>query len=184
MISRYFIALIPPEPVRGEITAFKKYCQEKYHTKGALSSPPHLTLHMPFDLPEKKIDLLYETLQEVAKGRESFSISLRHFSGFAPRAVFVNVVNNRALTALQREVVKRCRENLHLQNADYQDQGFHPHLTIAFRDLKKEFFEKAHRDFQNQCYERTFTADKISLLRHNGKVWEEIKEFEWVHPKI
>lgn len=177
MISRFLIALIPPEPICEEITGFKKYCWEKYHSKGALSSPPHITLHMPFEWREEKTDVLNDTLQQVAKGHEDFIISLKNFSGFPPRVVFVNVESNKSLSSLQKDIVKHGKENLHLNNANYRDLPFHPHITLAFKDLKKENYEKAMRDFQTQKYERTFTAGKISLLRHNGERWEEMSAF-------
>ena len=46
--KQYFVALIPPSPVYEEAQALKEYFREKYNSKAALNSPPHITLHMPF----------------------------------------------------------------------------------------------------------------------------------------
>ena len=46
--NRFFIAIIPPEPVYTEALNWKHFFAEHYQSKAALKSPPHNTLHMPF----------------------------------------------------------------------------------------------------------------------------------------
>ena len=58
-IDRYFIALIPPEPLFTQIHQLKIYCSEAFGSKAALRSPPHLTLHMPFEWTSKKTGMTY-----------------------------------------------------------------------------------------------------------------------------
>jgi hypothetical protein len=43
--------------------------------------------------------------------------------------------------------------------------------------LKKPNFKKAWEEFQNKEYKAEFVADKIALLKHNGKIWSVFKEF-------
>ena len=51
---------------------------------------------------------------------------------------------------------------------------FHPHITIATRDLRKSAFAEAWPQVADQSFEQTFTANGTGLLRHNGHVWEVI----------
>ena len=64
--KQYFVALIPPSPVFEEALALKEYFKERYHSKAALNSPPHITLHMPFMWNEEKENKLVGKLQEFA----------------------------------------------------------------------------------------------------------------------
>ena len=54
MPNRYFIAIIPPEPIHDQIVNIKKDISTKHNTYAALKSPPHITLHMPFNLEHNK----------------------------------------------------------------------------------------------------------------------------------
>ena len=54
MLQKYFIALVPPEPLLSEIQRVKQQIFDDYGTKGALRSPGHITLHMPFSWEEEK----------------------------------------------------------------------------------------------------------------------------------
>lgn len=96
---------------------------------------------------------------------------LKDFDFFEPRVVFVDVVENENLNKLQSQVVDTCRKQLKLDNANYKDRPFHPHITIGFRDLKKPMFYKAKKEFENRRVTLEFEANKVSLLQHDGKRW-------------
>jgi 2'-5' RNA ligase len=55
-------------------------------------------------------------------------------------------------------------------------RGFHPHMTIAFRDLKKNKFQEVWQLFKERKFQAEFPYAGISLLRLEKK-WEEIKFF-------
>jgi 2'-5' RNA ligase len=52
--EKYFIAIVPPEPIKTELQQLKQNFYNLYNTKGALRSPAHITLHMPFEFKEKE----------------------------------------------------------------------------------------------------------------------------------
>ena len=174
--KQYFIALVPPHPLHDDALRIKNYFREQYNSKASLNSPPHITLHMPFRWKEEKEHELIDTLQEFSLGREAFKIQLQNFDAFPPRVIFINVVHNVMLTALYKDLHRFCKRELNLFNASYRDQAFHPHMTLAFRDLKKPMFFKAWEEFQERKFSATFLIDKIVLLKHNGKIWEAFKE--------
>ncbi len=175
----YFIALMPPPPVLQEVQAFKEYFRDHHHSKAALKSPPHITLHMPFEWKETKEEKLIHALREFSTGRQAFSISLHNFSCFEPRVIYLDVKPSESLTELQTELHRFCKIRLNLFNARYRDLPFHPHLTLAFRDLKKEEFAKAWIEFSEKKYSANFLADKITLLKHNGNHWMPFREFHF-----
>lgn len=177
MEARYFIAITPPEPIYQEVAQFKTYMRDHYQSKAALRSPPHITLHMPFLWKEKKEMVLLEKLRAFAAHQTPFSIDLHDFGCFEPRVIFMQVTDNDALSSCQQALMRFCRVELNLFNANYRDHPFHPHLTIAFRDLKKQNFPAAWADFAARTWKATWTVKTISLLKHDGTEWKIHHEF-------
>jgi 2'-5' RNA ligase len=175
--KQYFLAVIPPSPVYEEALQLKNYFKERYNSKASLNSPPHITLHMPFQWKEEKEQDLIERLTSFKAGIKPFKVKLLNFNSFAPRVIFIDVVANEHLAALQKKLLKFSKKELNLFNADYKDQPFHPHLTLAFRDLKKSMFGEAWEEFQTKPFSADFLVEHIVLLKHTGKVWEPYLNF-------
>ena len=176
-LSRYFLALIPPEPIYSEVMELKAYFRNQYNCKAPLRSPAHITLQMPFLLSEKKETVLIEKLNEFVVNQEGFDLGLHGFGAFAPRVIFVDVVESRQLKVLQKALADFMRRGLNVFDANYKDRGFHPHMTIAFRDLKKALFPQAWAEFEDRPYQATFAVNSIWLLKHDGKQWQPLHEF-------
>lgn len=173
----YFVAIIPPSPVYEEALALKEYFRDKYHSKAALNSPPHITLHMPFLWNEEKEKKLVTKLLDFARQCDPLKVCLDNFSSFPPKVIFLNVAESDALDQLQHKLHRFFKRELDIFNANYQDRPFHPHLTLAFRDLKKSQYSLAWHEFSKKEYKAEFMADKIALLKHNGKTWDVLKDF-------
>jgi 2'-5' RNA ligase len=177
-LTQYFIAIVPPSPIYEEALNEKEYFRDHYQSKAALNSPPHITLHMPFRWKAEKEHTLVKKLEDFAGSFRSFEIQLHNYAAFPPRVIFVNVVKSPELGELYLELKRFCQRELNLFNADYKELPFHPHLTLAFRDLKKSSFERAWEEFSRREYNRSFTAGSVTLLKHNGKIWNAFKDFE------
>ena len=182
MLQKYFIAIVPPEPLLSEIQDLKKSIFENYQTKGALRSPGHITLHMPFSWEEEKENKLIACLQSFAFEKE-FTVSLENFSCFEPRVIFINVKQEETLFQFQKKLVKHVKMSLQLFNQSDDMRGFHPHITIAFRDLKKPVFYKIWEEFQHKTFEHNFPCHSFCLLKHTDHKWESYKEFNFTHRK-
>ena len=177
MYSLYFVALLPPAKLSEQITSLKNYCKAQFGSGHALNSPPHITLHMPFKWKEARKQELIDCLNQVALAHEPFLIQLKDFDYFEPRVVFVNVLENTELRQLQKSLSEQMRRSLHLFNAAYKDRPFHPHMTIAFRDLRKAMFYEAKAYFSTQQLAMEFDAKNLTLLRHRDKTWEVEEQF-------
>lgn len=128
---------------------------------------------MPFKWSEKKIEYLTSTLYRFFKNKSPFTIKLQDFGAFEPRVIFVKVNPDPQLSALQTELGRLMAETLSIHNANYRNRAFRPHITIAFRDLKKSRFYQAWEYYKGQPYHAEFQASNITLLKHNGKIWEQ-----------
>lgn len=177
--SLYFIAIIPSSSAREELQRYKFIFKDEYGSKASLNSPPHITLHMPFRFPPKKEGKLLYHLGKVVEGIQPLEVKLDGFGAFGPRVIYVNVVSNPALNEVQQKVVETCRKDLKLMNANYRKQAFHPHITLAFRDLKKPAFAEAWARFKEEDYKASFMVNEILLMQHDGKMWQTHTRFSF-----
>jgi 2'-5' RNA ligase len=175
----YFIAIIPPSPLREEAQGLKEYFKDHYNSKASLNSPPHITLHMPFQWKAKKEGELIQELTSFAQTQPPVSIALRNFHWFEPRVVYIQVEENTALLTMQQALTRFCKVNLNLFNAQYRDLPYHPHLTLAFRDLKKDAFYRAQEEFKGKTFQAVFIATEITLLKHDGEHWKEFRQLSF-----
>jgi 2'-5' RNA ligase len=182
--SKYFIAIIPPSPIYEEALAWKHFFKDNYQSKASLNSPPHITLHMPFLWKEEKEKVLIEKLDAFSNGRSSLTIQLNNFSCFEPRVIFIDVVKTEELAFLQKEMERFCKRTFQLFNADYRDLAFHPHMTLAFRDLKKQVFAQAWGEVKDKPMSGSFIADQFVLLKHNGVSWDVIRAFPFSNNSV
>ena len=175
-LKLYFIAIVPEEPVFSEVKAFKSEFKDRYNSKAALRSPPHITLHMPFKWNEEKEERLIKPLKQLAVEYQPFSLLLNDFGAFPPRVIYVNVDESKELDALQKDVKKLAKTSWHIHPPKGGlDRPFRPHMTIAFRDLKKSSFHEAWPEFKERKYSTTFEVKDICLLKHNGKSWDVLE---------
>lgn len=169
--SVYFLAIVPPQKIQAEVTQLKVLIAERFHSKHALKSPPHITLHMPFKWKDSKLSQLKNAIAKMNKEVESFRVELNGFNFFEPRVIYVDVIKNQELNELREKVVNVCRKDLKLDNANYKGRPFRPHMTIGFRDLRKPQFYEAKRYFDSREYQGVFKAKEVTLLKYDGIRW-------------
>lgn len=176
--DQYFIAIIPPSPVYDYAQELKYYFRDRFQSKASLNSPPHITLHMPFRWKEKREHELIDTLDRFTLKFRPFPVELKNFSCFSPKVIFIDVNKNTLLSDLHNELNRFCKRELNLFNASYKEQPFYPHLTLAFRDLKKPNFARAWEEFKDKQYSAEFMVENITLLKHDSKVWQIFHKFD------
>ena len=175
-LKLYFVAIVPEEPVYSEVLAFKSEFRDRFNSSAALRSPPHITLHMPFQWQEKKEEQLHGSLDELASRHQPFQLTLGDFGAFPPRVIYIQVKENDALNTIQKEVHRNASAHWHIYPQP-NSRPFIPHMTIAFRDLKKPMFREAWQDFEQRKYSAEITIGDLCLLKHNGKSWEILQKF-------
>lgn len=128
---RYFIAIGIPEPEN----TFLAQIRELYHPQHHLTSPPHITLKPPFQMPNRSY--LLEKLAKVARYLEPFTVKLDMIGSFRqPKygTIF--------LEPQKGEQIKQIERTLS-ENIAFLPTGrtFYPHLTLAQQvkhdDMKK-----------------------------------------------
>lgn len=175
-LKKYFIALVLPEPLFTEIEAEKRLLFEKHGLKGALRSPAHITLHRPFEWKEEKENILIQKLQDFTF-EKPFHLELKNYANFEPRVIYADVLPNETLYELHKELTSYAKKELKLFNESDDLRGFHPHVTVAFRDLKKAKFYELIEEFKTKTITGTFEYQGFSLLKLE-KRWEVFQKFD------
>ena len=172
----YFIAIVAPAHIDGQVMVWKKHMLEHYSCKVALKSPAHITLVPPFKMSVEKEKELGEHLQTFSSKEKSFTIRIKDFDRFAPKVIFLHTEPDEPLLLLKQRLEEYL---LQFKNFPFkkEERPFHPHITIANRDLRKSDFHKAWTYFEKQQFESSFAANSISLLKHNNTNWEIASNF-------
>jgi len=173
--ARYFLALIPKEPLASEIYDLKQEMKTVYNSKAALRSPAHLTLHMPFLWKERNEDRLMDLIAQATKC-EPFNLFLDGYGAFPPKTIYIKSKESAKLNAFHAEFISYTKRELKLLNSTH-NRGFNPHITIAFRDLKKDMFDLAWQDLKTKPFQAKMEVESFWLLKHDGKQWHAYKEF-------
>ncbi len=179
-MSRFFVALLPPQHIQDCANEIKQYFADRYASSGAQKSPPHITLQPPFEWADSNVSLLEQSLKKFASGRKSVPVTLNNFAAFIPRVIYIDVVQTPELMDLQGDLMAYVESDLGIVDQVAQTRSFTPHMTVAFRDLTKQNFNIAWREFVARQLHFEFKCDRLTLLLHDGKRWNVKSEFYFV----
>ncbi|MGZ3950671.1 MAG: 2'-5' RNA ligase family protein, partial [Flavisolibacter sp.] len=110
-------------------------------------------------------------LDHVSKQLQPFPVSTNNFSAFKPRTIFIEPVVTDKLKGA-KQVVDEFFEDNSFYNIKIESRPFHPHITIATRDLFKKSFYEIWPWFAEKEFKEEWMADGISFLKHNKKNWD------------
>ncbi|SIS55765.1 2'-5' RNA ligase [Belliella pelovolcani] len=173
IISKYFIAWVPSEALFDQVHQLKLKLKDTFGLKYALKSPPHITLKMPFSWNEAKEGILIEKVKEFSNNLKPFSIQIDGFDRFGKRVIFVRVNENKDLIALQSSLTTFCKQELKLVS-ELSDRNYHPHMTIAFKDIKERQFDLYFSFLSTLSIQAQDQVDSISLLKRIEGRWEVV----------
>lgn len=167
----YFIAIVLPPHLNEKVLKYKNMMLEKYNCKVGLKSPAHITLVPPFWMEEEKESRLVSDLDNVCKQLQPFTVSTNNFSAFKPRTIFIDPVVTDELSRVKQAVDEFFEDNS-FYSIKIETRHFHPHITIATRDLYKKSFNEIWPWFAEKEFREEWVAEGISILRHNKKNWD------------
>lgn len=169
----YFIALVLPPHLNEKVLKYKNLMFERYNCKVGLKSPAHITLIPPFWMEQEKEEQLIADIDLLSNPFHSFNITTNNFSAFKPRTIFIAPELNDEVNKLKKAMDDFFKNNSSC-NIKIDTRPFHPHITIATRDLYKKSFYEIWPWFAEKKFIEEWTAEGISILRHNKKNWDVI----------
>ena len=178
-MNMYFIAIVAPEEINQQVLKWKNLFKERYECSVALKSPAHITILPPFWMNVELENDLINSIRKFSITTNKFEITLQNFAAFKPKVIFVDVVKNEILNGLYQSFAEFIfsQNKFHIKK---EDRPFHPHVTLATRDLYKKAFHEAWEIFSEKKYEALWIVSGISLLRHNKKNWDVIFTSQFV----
>lgn len=170
VIQKYFLALVPPPEILQRAHQIKLKIQEQFGIKYALKSPPHVTLKMPFSYNEAKETVLEAKLGDFLKDRKPLELTIRRVGTFGQRVIFLGIEKTPELIDLQSSLKVFCKRELNLVD-ELSDRNYHPHLTVAFKDLKPKHFQEVLDLVEKESFEATYRVDKLTILKRSEQKW-------------
>ena len=173
--NMYYVAIVCPQQINEKIQQFKQWMKDRFGCVVAMKSPAHITLIPPFWFMLEREHELVGAIQSFINNSAPQKIELDGFSHFRKSVLFVQIVGNSSLGELKEQVEKYFYEKI---GAFFkkEDRPFHPHITIANRDMKPAHFEEAWEHFSNKTFKEGFNSNSISLLKLNPARWNIISE--------
>jgi 2'-5' RNA ligase len=148
----------------------------EFNAGHALKSPAHVTLQMPFRRKSAGEEVIVDALERFAAGEQSFDLHLEGFGCFAPRVIFIRLVNPEPVIGLHTRLKTVLLESLGFEGSEIM-KSVQPHMTVATRDLTKQAFEEAWPVYQDEEFSGSFNVNSLFLLKHNGSHWDIFREF-------
>ncbi|MBN7814226.1 2'-5' RNA ligase family protein [Algoriphagus pacificus] len=176
--QKYFLALVPEGDLQERVTALKMQLKEEFNCKYALKSPAHVTLKMPFSYNEAKEESLIQSLSDFLKNYKEISLKVGGVGTFGDRVIYLKIDAGEDLFDLQRELKLYCKRELKLVD-ELSDRNFHPHMTIAFKDLKKAQIPNILEVLKMKSISYDFVSSQLFLLKRENRRWEIIKKIDF-----
>lgn len=168
--SMYYISLVCPDPPAGTIRAYQGWMYDHFGCRAAMKSPPHITLVPPFWLPEEKEASLNQVLSDFEFDRPAIEIHWNGFNHFGKRVLYVQVDDTPDLHLLYSALSHHLALNAENEIAA-QPPTFHPHITIATRDMPPAAFQSAWEYFSGKSFKGNFEISGISLMKLEPAHW-------------
>lgn len=174
----YFFAIILPELLSEKITAIKLSISEIYNTNKALKLFPHITLKSPFQMANEMENEVITAFESMAKKHRPFNVRLNGFGSFEKRkpVFFIQPDVSVSLLELQKDVVDTLNNRFPFIVSSH-DKKFHPHITLAYRDLFLQQFRELQDEYRNRSFLETFQVNDFHLLVHEDSQWQIASKF-------
>src|SRR5688572_23648220 len=168
--NMYYVALVCPEDINKKVQQFKQWMKDHFGCVVAMKSPAHITLIPPFWFAHDREIELIKAVQSFNNDWPIQKIDLDGFAHFRKKVLYIHVKENVLLIELKSQAENHFMEKF-ADSIKKDDRPFHPHITIANRDMKPAHFEKAWEHFYNEEFKVSFDSSTISLLRLGPGKW-------------
>ena len=170
IMQKYFLAIAPEGEFEEQVTNLKLEIKNRFQAKYALKSPPHITVKMPFSYNEAKEERLIKELGGFINRYEPMHISVGGVHTFGNRVIYLGVSAGPELYDFQSDLKTFCKREMNLVD-ELSDRNFHPHMTIAFKDIKKAQFDNIFHYAKEVNLKEDLNVNEILLLKKLEGVW-------------
>ena len=182
-VGLFFLALLPPQEIRDELREWQHWTAKNFQVRSPLLSPPHVTIYPPVRWPLAALAAWKNSLKDFASNHAEFSVTVEGFNHFDKEVIFAHVEQSPPIMDFQKSFIRYWTESLGAKSPKHAN-SYHPHITLAFRNLTPVSFTGIWEKFGSLPYTRQFNAKEMVLLKHQTTGWEIEERFTLAHPSV
>jgi len=173
--SNYFIAIQPGFSLASKIISFRKKYLAGLNEKDEHKKFPHITLQHTFSRDEKVEEDLRPHLISLAQNFQPFEINLSGIGHFDHRVIFIGVEDDPVLKKLHLDLKNILTTEIGFGEKEVA-VNYKPHITLE-KKISKADFDFYWEKIKDEKIEGKFQCKSFSLMKHNGRVWDEYENF-------
>ena len=173
----YFVAIVPPPDISDKVVAVRQDFASRFDSWRSLKVIPHITLKATFTVPSDLHSNVMKWFSIFRTPLKAFEQELDGFGSFPNKnspVIFIRSVMNESLKELQKQILQHFLQYFPKQLVAGIEYNFHPHMTVAYRDLSPENFHKAWNEYKQKSFHESFRVENFCLLQHDKKQWNII----------
>ena len=171
---KYIIVFLLRGKAKSKILRLRNKISNRFGVHEALKYPPHITLKYPFETSD--INEVMVFLQEFSNKCKKFEFKINDFSHFEKKCWFVKINDSGRIFKIRKSIVKGIKEVGGI-SADKKDLNLPPHLTLAYKDIKKQF-QAIGRFLRKESISEEVKFDNITILKHSNNKWKTYRLFQ------
>jgi len=176
-VQRFFVALIPPDPWFSFFENIKKELEQRFGLRAAQRSPAHITIHRPFVWKIEKKEFLIKSFLRFSF--QSFTCRMNGYDVFEKnRVLYARPESNEELHLLYRQFADFAALQWNITTEKKHNRPFHPHITLAFRDVKPDVFNQLKEIFSRRELLADIPFSSLYLLEWKSGKWEPVAELQ------
>lgn len=173
----FYFSILLPGDLSTRVKAFQLDFARRFQSERALRQWPHITVIPPFKMALSRFQQLEDRVQEVQVKSDKFTIDLKDFGAFPKRVIFIEPVFQPQLFVLNERLNEKIEDIIDSQR-DYRE--YHPHVTLAYRDLSEDHFEAAWKEYSRMKFEASFSVSSVFLMKMEEGRWKVEKEYPFL----
>lgn len=171
----YFVGLIPQGEVKKQIDNIRNQNSGRFGCRVALKSPPHITVLPPFRIEPENVEAMKSVVRSSFPSPNGLLVKFSDVGTFERRTIFLDVLNDHHLNAFDVKAKELVAAYPHyFQNARFHEV-FHPHVTLANRDILPEYFDEMVSYLRNKIYPIMCDSLRLEILHLERGRWEIVQ---------
>lgn len=166
-MSLYFVAIEPQAALFQKIKGIQRDFSKRFQAEKAYRNFPHITIVPPFMHDEKNESEVVGHFLKATPLSSPFTVKLNGYGSFDHKkhpVIFIKPEASEALNEIYR-VFARFMDCFQFV------RNFHPHVTVAYRDLSYENYDKAWKEYAALSFNENFEVSRIGLYKHYEQKW-------------
>lgn len=167
----YFVALIPQGDVKVQINNIKHQTGGRFGCRQALKSPPHITIIPPFRLQPELVEEMIGVVRNNFEPPANLSIDFSGLGAFETRTIYLDIVADSGINAYDLVAKKIVNQHPALFPNVRFHEVFHPHITIANRDIPPGDFKEMMEYLSKKVLPATCNHFSLEVLHLDRGRW-------------